>query len=527
MLVLIDGYFTNATGNAQNNTLTGNSLDNVLDGAGGVDSMIGGAGNDTYVTDGGDTISDSSGTDTVNASVTYALGSNLENLTLLGNAAIDATGNALANVLIGNSANNTLTGGAGADVMSGGAGNDTYFVDNVGDTVYEAAGEGIDLVQSSVAFTLTDEVENLTLTASVSGTGNNADNVLTGNTGANTLYGNGGNDTLNGAGGSDTMYGGVGDDVYFVDATGDNTNENADEGMDTVNSSVTKTLAANIELLFLTGTNAINGTGNALSNLLRGNSMANTLAGGGGFDILEGGAGNDSLSNATGTALFNGGADADTMTGAAGNDMFIGGTGNDTITTGAGADVIAFNLGDGLDSIAVSTGTDNTVSIGGGALYADLLFTKSGNNLILQVGASNQMTFVDYYANTSNRSVANLQMVIEGTSDYDSGSSDVTRDNRIETFDFAALVADFDAARAVDPNLTSWALSNTLLSRHLAGSDSAAIGADLAYRYNRFGNLADISFVPGVGLLSAPEFGSSPQPLLPLAGLQDTSARLQ
>lgn len=532
-LVLIDGYVTNATGNAQNNTLTGNSLDNVLDGGGGGDSMSGGAGNDTYVTDGGDTISETAGngTDTVNASVTYTLGStsNLENLTLTGTAAIDATGNTLANVLIGNSANNTLTGGTGADVMSGGAGNDTYNVDNVGDTVYEAAGEGIDLVQSSVAFTLADDVENLTLTLSsgVTGTGNNADNVLTGNTGANTLYGNGGNDTLNGAGGNDTMYGGVGDDVYFVDATGDNTNENADEGMDTVNSSVTKTLAAHIELLFLTGTNVINGTGNTLSNLLRGNSMANTLAGGGGFDILEGGAGNDILSNATGTALFNGGADADTMTGAAGNDMFIGGTGNDTITTGAGADVIAFNRGDGQDTINVSTGTDNTVSLGGGALYADLLFTKSGNNLILQVGASDQMTFVDYYANPSNRSVANLQMVIEGTSDYDSGSSDVTRDNKIETFDFAALVADFDAARAVDPNLTSWALSSTLLSRHLTGSDSAAIGGDLAYRYHRFGNLADISFVPGVGLLSAPEFGSSAQPLLPLAGLQDTSARLQ
>jgi hypothetical protein len=117
-------------------------------------------------------------------------------------------------------------------------------------------------------------------------------------------------------------------------------------------------------------------------------------------------------------------------------------------------------------------------------------------------------------------------VVIEGTSDYISGSSDVTCDNKIETFDFAALVADFDAARVANPSLTSWALTNTLISRHLTGSDSAAIGGDLAYRYNRLGSLGDISFTPGIGLLTAPEFGSSTQALQPLVGLQDTSVRL-
>ena len=59
-----------------------------------------------------------------------------------GNANIDGTGNALANVITGNGADNVLDGGAGADRMSGGAGNDTYIVDHEGDAIVEIAGDG-------------------------------------------------------------------------------------------------------------------------------------------------------------------------------------------------------------------------------------------------------------------------------------------------------------------------------------------------------------------------------------------------
>lgn len=165
----------------------------------------------------------------------------------------------------------------------------------------------------------------------------------------------------------------------------------------------------------MTGTSAINGTGNTLNNLLRGNTGNNTLAGAAGVDILEGGAGNDTLSDSGGNTLLNGGAGTDTLTGTASNDLFVGGTGNDAITTGTGADIIAFNLGDGQDAVAASTTRDNTLSIGGGAVYADLLFTKSGNDLILKVGATDQITLTGYYASTSNHSVNTLQMIIEGT----------------------------------------------------------------------------------------------------------------
>jgi hypothetical protein len=284
-------------------------------------------------------------------------------------------------------------------------------------------------------------------------------------------------------------------------------------------------LAANVELLFLTGTAAINGTGNTLANLLRGNTGINTLVGGGGTDILEGGDGNDILSNTSGNTLLNGGIGVDTLTGTANNDLLIGGAGNDALTTGAGADIIAFNKGDGQDTVAASTTTDNTLSIGGGALYADLVFSKSGTNLILKVGATDQITFTNYYG-AGNRSVNTLQVVIEGTSDYNAGSGVAMNNKKVETFNFGALVAAFDAALVANPSLTSWSLTNALAAQYLSGSDTAAIGGDLAYRYNRFSTLSDISFTPAQGILGAANFGTGSQALQALASLQDTTARL-
>jgi len=119
----------NGTGNTLNNIITGNTGNNILDGGAGADSMTGGLGNDIYVVDNvGDVVSEaaSEGTDTVQSSITYALGANLENLTLTGAAAVNGTGNTLNNVLVGNSVANILSGGAGADLLTGLGGPDTF-----------------------------------------------------------------------------------------------------------------------------------------------------------------------------------------------------------------------------------------------------------------------------------------------------------------------------------------------------------------------------------------------------------------
>ncbi|WP_269141006.1 calcium-binding protein [Steroidobacter gossypii] len=545
----VQAWLTYALGdNIENLTLmgnanldaTGNDLGNVLTGNGGINVLSGGLGNDTYAIDNlVDTIieHEDAGIDLIQATISYSLGEHVENLTLMGSSSLSATGNGLDNVLTGNSGanvllgalgNDTLNGAGGADSMQGGMGDDTYIVDNAADQVIEGAEEGIDLVQSSIAYTLGSHLENLTLTGSraISGTGNDLDNTLIGNSGANELTGGAGDDVLNGGSGADAMTGGTGNDSYTVDNANDTIIELADEGIDSMTSSLARTLAENIEILFLSGSSHIAGNGNDLANLLRGNSGNNMLTGLGGADILEGAAGNDILVGGEGNTLFNGGSGTDTLTGGLGNELFIGGAGNDTITTDGGADIILFNKGDGQDTIAASTTRDNTISIGGGALYADLLFTKNGDDLVLRIGATDQITLAGYYASESNRSVGTLQMIIEGTSDYDAGSADPTRNGRIESFDFDGLVAAFDAARTADPSLTSWSLTNALLAQHLSGSDSEAMGGDFAYRYGVVGSLADISFTPALAILQNPGFGTTAQSLHAIEALQDSTPRL-
>ncbi|MFO5474227.1 MAG: lectin-like protein, partial [Dolichospermum sp.] len=296
------------TGNSGNNTLNGGAGNDTLDGGAGTDTLIGGLGSDTYIVDDtNDIITEKSsvGIDAIQSSVTYTIAPNVENLTLRGTAAINGTGNAVSNVITGNSGNNTLNGGAGNDTLDGGAGNDNliggvgddiYIVDSVTDIVTELTSGGTDTIQStSVTLTLATNVENLTLigTAAIEGTGNAVSNVLTGNGADNTLDGGAGNDTLNGGEGVDDLIGGLGDDIYFVDDSSDSITENAAAGTDTVNSTADYDLSENIENLILTGTAAINGTGNTANNTITGNAADNVLDGDAGIDTLIGGLGSD------------------------------------------------------------------------------------------------------------------------------------------------------------------------------------------------------------------------------------------
>jgi Ca2+-binding RTX toxin-like protein len=197
-------------GGSGNDWLQGNAGRDHLDGGLGVDTMEGGSGDDTYLVDYvGDVVIEAAGegVDSVEASVSYALSANVENLTLTGHLGIDGTGNGLSNTLIGNAAANRLDGKGGSDVMKGGKGNDTYVVDHVHDSVVEKAGEGTDTVEASVSFKLGAEVENLTLvgTENLDGTGNELANAIIGNAGDNLLSGGFGKDFLTGGAGKDTF----------------------------------------------------------------------------------------------------------------------------------------------------------------------------------------------------------------------------------------------------------------------------------------------------------------------------------
>ena len=118
--------------------------------------------------------------------------------------------------------------------------------------------------------------------------GSQYQDVIDGEDGNDTLIGGAGSDILKGGAGTDTLIGGTGDDIYVVDSTTDTITENANEGTDTIQSSVTYTiLAANVENLTLTGTAAINGTGNAANNVITGNAGNNILTGGLGVDRFD------------------------------------------------------------------------------------------------------------------------------------------------------------------------------------------------------------------------------------------------
>ena len=210
-------------GDAGNDTLIGNAGNDTLDGGIGADRMTGGTGDDVYVVDNAkDTVTEklNEGTDTIETTLTslnIAKLSAIENLTYTGLNNATLVGNASVNTLTGNSGADRLDGGRGGDSLIGGDGNDLYVVDDLNDTIIEAPNEGTDSVQSSVTFTLLDNVENLTLTgiAAINGTGNNQNNALTGNNAANTLGGGQGDDTIDGGAGNDTLFGGDGDDVLI------------------------------------------------------------------------------------------------------------------------------------------------------------------------------------------------------------------------------------------------------------------------------------------------------------------------
>jgi Ca2+-binding RTX toxin-like protein len=171
------------------------------------------------------------------------------------------------------------------------------------------------------------------------------------------------NDFLNGGVGNDVMQGGRGDDTYIVDSVGDGVVETLNEGFDTIKSTVSFTLPANVEKLILDGTGSINGTGNSLDNTIIGNSANNALTGGAGNDTLEGHLGSDTLDGGSGTNVLKGGEN---------NDVYVIHSGStNTITDTSGVDTVrsfvTFTLGAGIENLelqgsAAINGTGNTLN---------------------------------------------------------------------------------------------------------------------------------------------------------------------
>jgi Ca2+-binding RTX toxin-like protein len=428
-------------GGGGNDVINAGAENDTLDGGTGDDTINAGAGNDTInytIGDGADTVDGGAGTgDRLNvrgtaSANTLSVAISAGGLTVVAGNLLAGIESVVADMLGGTDtlsyAGNTesvsvdldagrasgftsvagienVTGGSGDDllagsagvvnILAGGAGNDTYVVHEASDAVVEGEDAGTDEVKSvGLAYTLSDNVENLTFTGSgdFTGTGNEQANVITGGRGADVLSGLGGNDTIIGGFGADTlnggsgndslaggagndrlaggqgddfldggagvdqMAGGAGDDTYLVDVESDAITEVAGEGTDWVRSTAASyTLSADVENLELLGA-AITGTGNGQGNLIAGNALDNVLAGLGGDDVILGNAGNDQMDGGEGNDYLDGGIGNDQMAGGEGNDFMAGADGDDQMAGDGGDDVLLADAGN--DHMAGGAGND-------------------------------------------------------------------------------------------------------------------------------------------------------------------------
>lgn len=321
----------------------------------------------------------------------------LQQYELAGNDHISGSLN--ADLLRGWAGNDVLDGGKGIDTMEGGKGNDTYAVDKTGDVIVERANEGTDTVESAEDYTLSANVENLTLI----GVATNS----TGNELKNKLIGNDSDNLLDGKEGKDTLIGGNGNDTYIVDLIKsgssarleDKITEKASEGTDTIelrvagdlalSKAATLKLGANLEILDAgsTGSNLLNLTGNSLGNTLTGNAAANILDGGAGIDELIGGDGDDTYIIDDDNDKVTEGVSAGTdlvkikIATANGSYLLLDDIENATLISSVNFDV----TGNALDNVIIGNAKNNVIWGGAGA---DSLDGGGGEDTVSYAGSS-------------------------------------------------------------------------------------------------------------------------------------------
>jgi Ca2+-binding RTX toxin-like protein len=422
-------------------------------------------------------------------------------LTLIGTSGKDR--------LVGGNCDDSLDGRQNADTMIGGQGDDTYYVDQYcAPNSRGNDGKGNE------------------------GLGNGEDPPPPGhddnyNDGPGTSPGNPGN------GGSGYVKSGHSnanrgrDDDDCEDSSNncvsDAVVEYLNQGYDRVIASVSYVLPEHVEALTLAGSASLDGNGNSLANWLSGNAGANRLNGLAGNDLISAGAGHDSLDGGSGNDVLEGQDGNDTLKGGDGNDALFGGLGNDQLDAGAGrnllaggrgndslqsgaqATLIAFNRGDGLDTLTLCNSSPVNFSIGGGIRYEDIRVRRSGKDLFLEFNAqgTDSILIVDYYKLSANqRPAMTLQVLTEASGAYSESSSNALLNDKAEQFNLQRLIQHFDTAYASSSSLrrgNPWAAMNSLLDAHLNGSDTAALGGDLAYQ---FGSAAS-SQLAGMGMSAA------------------------
>lgn len=300
-------------------------------------------------------------------------------------------------VLEGGAGDDWIDGGFGFDVISGGSGVDAtsyaFYSGSVranlttGIVAFPGDGPGIDqLFSIENIFTgvgddivVGDAGDNVIATS-------DGDDRLAGGAGADRLGGGAGNDFLNGGLGIDRLQGGLGNDIYVVDHVRDLAVEAANAGIDLVRSSVTYVLGANVENLTLFGSNAINGLGNGLGNVMAGNRSANRLDGQGGHDRLFGDAGADTLVGAAGNDYLNGGLGVDTL---------IGGLGNDTYVVDHAMDIAIEAANAGIDRVLSSVTHVLGADFENLTLFGTAAINGVGNalaNVLIGNGAANRLS---------------------------------------------------------------------------------------------------------------------------------------
>ncbi|RZJ30516.1 MAG: calcium-binding protein, partial [Brevundimonas sp.] len=343
--------------------------DLLIGGAGAANTMQGGRGDDTYrVSVAGDTVYEEAGQgrDTIETTLNaYMLRNQIEDLRFIGTGAFRGDGNAL---------DNRIAGGAGDDVLSGRGGNDSLEGGLGSDTADYSAASGAATIRLDLGGATHDGHGGSDTFSSIeNATGTAFNDLIFGSAGANTLNGGAGRDTLLGGAGDDIliggsgvaneMYGGAGSDLYVVSAVGDTLIENADEGVDRVETALSNfVLGANLETLTYTGVGTFTGRGNGLANVITGGAAADILTGAGGDDVLNGGGGVD-------LAVLSGGASEYQIAYGAG---FI--TVTDTISGRDGVDTLY-----GIEQVRFGDGT--TLTLGAPAATPDLPWSLDGSVL--------------------------------------------------------------------------------------------------------------------------------------------------